>query len=352
MNKPFYNKQKKAWYFHAVGNDGRRRLQRLAKTRKEAFDLWHEQVESAKRDQAGNPLYADLASDYVDWAQWRVNNALMKPLTLSNYTWFIDSFIDDCGGIPVMDLTQQHVTDWLMSKSWGPSTHHKAITAVKVVLGWAAKQGRIPSNPLHGMDRPPIKRRTAQIDLELHRRMVLHAGSQPFSGRIDRQIRMVLIALRHTGCRPQDIANARVEGVDDGFVSWTIHTHKRESSTEKPKIVYLSPCARTVTRILAGERERGPLFRGRNGALTTNAIRCRIRMLREQIEDMPADTVAYAYRHTYCTEAVMNDQSIATVAELVGTSPSMIEKVYGHLATKKSHLIAAAAAALVSPRGE
>lgn len=352
MNKPFFNKQKKAWYVWTVDGDGKRRPIRLAKTRRESFEEWHRLVESAKRDQAGNPLYADLASEYVEFAQWQIENGQLQQETLENYAWFLDSFCEECGHIPVMDLAPKHVTDWLIGKSWGQSTQHKAITSVKRVLGWAAKEKRIPNNPLTGIERPRTKRRTTLIDKDSHRRMVLHAGSQPFSSIVDRQIRLVLIALRHTGGRPQDIANARVEGVDPACLFWVLDHHKREHQTEKPKIVYLSPCMRTITRMLAGDRTSGPLFRGRRGSLTVNAIRCRIRILRQQLDDLPAGTVAYAYRHTYITEALENDKSVATVAELVGTSASMIEKVYGHLGSKQSHLIHAASTALVSPRGE
>ena len=42
--------------------------------------------------------------------------------------------------------------------------------------------------------------------------------------------------------------------------------------------------------------------------------------------------MAYSYRHTYATRAIMNGTDVATVAELFGhTDVGMIQRHYGHL---------------------
>lgn len=346
MNRPFFNKQKQAWYVWAVDSDGVKRQRRLAKRKNDAFEEWRRVMDDAERRQVGNPLYEDLASDYVDFANMQVDDGDLAEKTIEEYSRILDDFCESgYGEIPVMDLRPHHVTDWMMGKNWGPSTKHNAITAVKRVLGWATKEGRIPSNPLAGIERPRPRRRTTLVSDDAHRQMVEKAGSQPGSSKSDRQMRLVLIAMRKTGCRPQDICRATVNGVDPDVITWTIAEHKRRRHTEQPKVIYLSACMRTVTRMLMGDRESGPLFRGRRGALTVNAIRCRFRVLRDQLPDLPNGTVAYAYRHTWITEAMENDVNVATIAELVGTSVGMIEKHYGHLGQKKSHLIDAANAA-------
>jgi site-specific recombinase XerD len=56
--------------------------------------------------------------------------------------------------------------------------------------------------------------------------------------------------------------------------------------------------------------------------------------------------VFYSYRHTFLTNALERGVDVATVAELTGTSISMIQKHYGHLASKHDHLRAAAARAM------
>lgn len=123
-----------------------------------------------------------------------------------------------------------------------------------------------------------------------------------------------------------------------------IHDHKTKDKTGRPLIIYLSPCLVALTKVAAARRTSGPLFLNSLGQpWTINAIRCRMKELRRKL-DLPAGTVAYAYRHTYATTALMDGTDLATVAELLGhTDLKMISQHYGHLDLKKDHLKAAAA---------
>ena len=96
-------------------------------------------------------------------------------------------------------------------------------------------------------------------------------------------------------------------------------------------------------------RTEGPLFGGRRGGLSTNAISCRIKRIKNS-EDIPDSIVAYSYRHTYITDALQRGVAIATVAELVGTSVAMIQKHYGHLEQRGDHLSDAARRAITGEK--
>jgi integrase len=51
--------------------------------------------------------------------------------------------------------------------------------------------------------------------------------------------------------------------------------------------------------------------------------------------------VAYSYRHTYVTDALIGGENLATIAAVVGhTNTSMVAKVYGHLEGKNDALAA------------
>jgi integrase len=98
-----------------------------------------------------------------------------------------------------------------------------------------------------------------------------------------------------------------------------------------------------LTNKLAMQHSSGPIFRNTRGRpLTTNAIRCRFRFLREKHPNL-AGVVAYSYRHSFATEALVKGVGIAQVAELLGhTSTDMVSRHYGHLADNVIHMRAAA----------
>jgi integrase len=88
----------------------------------------------------------------------------------------------------------------------------------------------------------------------------------------------------------------------------------------------------------------GPLFRGPRGGgrFTQNGIRCRFRRLRKKLPHLKG-VIAYAYRHTFATDALVNGVGIAQTAELLGhTSTDMVMRHYSHLSEKVEHMREAA----------
>jgi integrase/recombinase XerD len=90
-----------------------------------------------------------------------------------------------------------------------------------------------------------------------------------------------------------------------------------------------------LTKRLLKEHDAGPLFCNTRGtAWTKNAIVSRFARLRDKL-GLPKGTIAYALRHTYVTEALVNGVPIAMVAELVGhKNDRLIRSTYGHLRQK------------------
>ena len=73
-----------------------------------------------------------------------------------------------------------------------------------------------------------------------------------------------------------------------------------------------------------------------------NAVRCRFRRLRQKL-GLDAGVVAYAFRHSWTTDALEKGVPIATVAELLGHSDTkMVSAHYSHLHEKREHLRTAA----------
>ena len=102
--------------------------------------------------------------------------------------------------------------------------------------------------------------------------------------------------------------------------------------------------ARASELALAAAHPEGALFRGPRGGrpFSRNNVRCRFRRLREKLPHLKG-VVAYCYRHTFATEALVNGVGVAQVAELLGhTSTEMVSTHYGHLTEKVAHLREAA----------
>jgi hypothetical protein len=98
---------------------------------------------------------------------------------------------------------------------------------------------------------------------------------------------------------------------------WVFEEHKTAHKTGESRVVYLSPAMLELTRRLVEKYPKGPLFRGKQGqGYNTNSIQCRFKRLREKLPEFK-HFCAYAYLHTYTTEALMNGVGIAQVAELL-----------------------------------
>ncbi len=88
------------------------------------------------------------------------------------------------------------------------------------------------------------------------------------------------------------------------------------------------------------EHPVGALFRDTRGRpWTKNALVCRFRRLSETLG---TSITAYAFRHTFCTEALERGVDSTTVAVLMGhRDTTMVAKVYSHLTHNQKHLQAA-----------
>lgn len=152
---------------------------------------------------------------------------------------------------------------------------------------------------------------------------------------------LYLIACR-SGARPQQIRD--VEATNVIGQTWVFKRHKSIKKTQKPLMVFLSPCLLTITKVLLARRLSGPLFVNDNGEpWKKDSVDQRMRRIRKRL-DLPPATVVYAYRHGFATDALLSGVSIATVAQLLEhTSTQMVSRVYGHLDQHQQHLINAAA---------
>lgn len=232
------------------------------------------------------------------------------PATYKWYRHFLQSFCKLHGRVPARDLKPIHVTRWLDAQAW-KGGRRNAVTAVKRAFNWADQQGVLSPNPLRTVQKPPAGRRT-RIVTPGERAEILAAVK-------DRNFNEFLTALYLTGCRPSEVARVTAANVNLDLGVWVFDEHKTGKKTGRPRVVYLDPGMAELSRRLVAERPEGPLFPswklGR--PFSKNAVRVRFRRLRERLPHL-AGVVAYAYRHSYASEALENGVGIAQVAELLG----------------------------------
>jgi integrase len=350
MRKPFFWKQRNCWYVRS--DDGRTNI-RLDPDESKAYDVW-EELRTAQHPESPAAPYAVIAENYLSHAE--------KTLGAKAYRASKDYLVSACnvfGMVRVLDLKKHHVIKWLDDKpTWGDWARRGAAGAVQRSLNWALDQGYIKVNPLVKLGLPKGGRREALISDATHAAMIANVdeGRQPGERiaklgrrpvRRDTCFRPVLIALRHSGTRPGMVAAVKVENVTPKVDAWIMREHKTRKKTKRPLIVQLSPCLQTLTRILMAGRTEGPLLINSRGvAWTSNAIRCRMKNLQDKL-GLPEGTVAYAYRHSWTTTAILNGVDIATIATMLGHKDlRMLMEHYAHLEQQPQHLLDAAAKAV------
>lgn len=334
--KPFYWEERGGWYYFQRDENNKRHRVRLADTEKEAYDEWHRLESQPAGIDSTSPTVELVATQF---ALWLANNR--KRATCDYYAAYLHPLAKVWAQRRVDSIKPFDLTQYLAGAKLPKGAQRAVIVCVKACFNWGVKQGVIDKNPLASVQKPAVGRREETVD-EADRQRVLAKTDAPF--------RLVVQALTHTGCRPQEVRKVEASNFVEGAGVWLFVEHKTGEKTGKPRVVHLSPCLIALSRILAKHRTKGPLFLNRQGnQWTCNAIRCRMRRLRESL-GLPPGTVAYSFRHTFATNALLNGVDAAELAVLLGhNNLSMIADHYGHLSKHADRLKEALGRAL-SPR--
>lgn len=335
MRKPWFREQNQTWYVHF--NKKQVRLVSGKGNEQQAYDAWKE-LRDADTLLSPDVTIAAICESFLLWTE---KNRAGR--TLEYYGEYLADLSNTLGLMPARKLRQIHITQWIDARGWTSDARRRgAITSVKRALNWACEQDVLKVNPIGKMKRPEVGRRETVVAPDAHQAMIAKADRGYASQYRQGAFRAFLIALRHSGCRPKEIREVTAAQYEPRAAIWKFDKHKTSDRVQKPRIIHLSPCLNTLSRILSHFRPSGPMFLNSEGnPWTANAIRCRVRRLREDL-DLPAGVVSYSYRHTFATEGLLNGVNIATMAELLGHQDTkMISQHYGHLDQHSEHLKAA-----------
>jgi len=187
-----------------------------------------------------------------------------KPRTYGYYRDFLEDFCSFAGKLRLSEVDSSHVASWLDRHPDWKGTRRGAIIAVKRAFNFAYAEGKIDSNPLRTVKKPPARARERFLTKE-ERQAIFdnYPEGDPF--------RDFLFALENTGCRPGEVAMVTAEHIDLQNGVWELDEHKTEHTTGQPRVVILTPAMVELTERLMEKHPAGPLFRNEDGKPWTRA---------------------------------------------------------------------------------
>lgn len=343
MRKPFFWAARNAWFLRVKSDNGKLTNQKLAEEQDEAFAIWQSMIEREKRlANADSLIVADLIDMYASHLEERVRDDTYAQTTLDRRMYQLSSFLCHPGMsvLSVQEIKPFHVLAWLSAnKAWNSTTKHDAAKAVKSAFNWSTKIGRIDRNPIVNVSVESGESRDFLVTPELYRKLIDGTSDGRLRRKRVRSFRLILMAVKMTGCRPGELLELKVEHV--GKDTWEIDKHKNRRKTKRLRVIYPCPCMETLAKIASSGRTSGPMFVPESGnQWTYSKLRTRMDRLKKRVK-APAECVLYSFRHTSITDSLLAEIEIATVAEIHGTSIKMIQTNYAHLCQHQNSMKAA-----------
>lgn len=341
MRKPYYVKRLECWYF----KDPTGKPVRLSPSQEEAYRIWERWREVQRVGTTDDVTFAALAEAWILEHEGTAGDKFPQQAS------YIARFALHTNDKLALDVNKNDLLSWLREKKpgvkrkkgrgpdrlWSKTTQNDAASAIRRVYRWAVAEGKLSRNPLANLRVAKGASRVVTVTPAEHAQLITDARKH------NPPLALYLIASR-CGARPRQIREATRENVftlEDGRMLWVFADHKTAEKTGKPLVVHCYPCLATLTKILMSSK-RNLLFVNRYGRpWTKDAIVRAVRRVRERTGiDKPI--TAYAYRHSFATDAMLAGASLAVVAELLGhVDTRMVGRVYGHLDQHRGHLLSA-----------
>ncbi|MEM8671732.1 MAG: tyrosine-type recombinase/integrase [Planctomycetota bacterium] len=318
--KPFFRKQKQSWYLNLNG----RRIS-LGKDKSEAWKKYYRIMAENEpiRESASIEM---LFERYLDWVQANRKVGTYNKIRdhLSLFAKFIGSQ-KEIGSLSGGDLT-----DWVETRStWSSTTRNEAISSVVRCFNWALGKRIIKTNNVAVFpDKPRRTRRETVLTIDQWIELLSHVRDQQFKD--------LLTFMWEVGCRPLEARTMEAKHIDLG-AGLVIFPPSEAKGGRTERVIYLTPTALEICNRLCATWPKGPIMRNTRGrAWTKDSINCRFSRIKKK---MGTRVFAYALRHSYATQGLIDGVDSVTLSQLMGHADvSTLAKNYAHLSRNQRFL--------------
>jgi integrase len=233
-SKPWYRKERRAWYVELNGKQVR-----LSSDKAEARRKWL--LLMAEGDAPRDRRFDECVAHYLP---------TLAPKTRRTREQTLNALMKHVSLVRVSKLTKKHVRSFL-KPSWSPSTSRSAIKTILACLNLAVKDGLIDENPVRDIEKPAWERREKILSGE-ELAALLKAAREPFM--------TLLQAMADSGCRPGEICSLKVEDCFPDDNVWLVANKTKNKTGIQKRPIYLTPELAELTRKLMGGRIEGFLL--------------------------------------------------------------------------------------------
>jgi integrase len=330
MGKPFFRAQTQSWYY----KDGNKFVP-LGKDKAEAEREWHRRM-AGQAEVTPTTTVGVILDKFLAWCG--KNKAPATKDWYANYLESLREFqpaglADKIGALPWSNLKPYHVDQWISDHCTGLGNNSKnaAARCALRVFNWALKFGYVTCNPIVGIEVAPKRRREVCLTPKQWNKIL-------DSVKVDDPFRDVLLTLRNSGCRPQEVRLVEARHFDPDARAWVfpVDESKAGDKTGRNRVVPLNKTALAITRRLALKYPEGPLFRNTDGTpWTRHSFNCRCKRLTEKLG---FKFCLYLVRHLYVTESLLRGIDPTTLSIITGHSPETMLRVYQHVNQRPEHV--------------
>lgn len=257
------------------------------------------------------------------------------------------SFASFCGRVRAANLTPSRAIEWAgAAPGWSICTRYHYLRRLKSAFIWATAEGMLAANPLAALKIP----RHFMPSARGHEFLIASDLARVLIASAPRQLADVLTVLRDTGARPIELLSAEpwhyrpgeslIRFRADAQRGYLHKTARSKRYGERDRVIHLTARAEAIVRRNApagewlfpdakgGRYSYAAMYRAWKKAKQASRVR---NWLARTARDA-STVIPYGFRHSWITDALLNDVQPACVAHLAGTSVAMIQRHYSHVA--------------------